>query len=275
MRRMRRLSILVVVLLSLVGFAPAAQAGTAMPTGLPRSMAAAGDSITRGYDALLFGCFLADCPQYAWSTGTSSSVNSHYARVRAASPGVSVTTANVARTGAKMADLDRQLTLIGTGVQYVTVLLGANDVCTSSAATMTDPALFRKQFADAMGTFFGTHPDAYVFVSSIPNVRQLYELLKGNRTATSTWRNFGICQSMLASTNTTAQRDAVSAREAEFNKALAEVCASVARCRWDGGAVFGYAFRTTDVSSVDYFHPSVTGQKTLAALSWKVGYWGP
>ena len=43
----------------------------------------------------------------------------------------------------------------------------------------------------------------------------------------------------------------------------------------DGGAVFGYAFRTTDVSSVDYFHPSVTGQKTLAALSWKVGYLGP
>ena len=90
---------------------------------------------------------------------------------------MSVTTANVARTGAKMADLDRQLKLIGTGVQYVTVLLGANDVCTSSPATMTDPALFRKQFEDAMGAFFGTHPDSYVFVSSIPNVRQLYELL--------------------------------------------------------------------------------------------------
>jgi hypothetical protein len=57
MCRMRRLSILVVVLLSLVGFAPAAQAGTATPAGLPRSLAAAGDSIPRGYDALLFGCF--------------------------------------------------------------------------------------------------------------------------------------------------------------------------------------------------------------------------
>ena len=89
---MRRSSILVVVLLSLVGLAPAAQAGTDAPTGLPRSMAAAGDSITRAYDALLFGCFLADGPQYSWSTGTSSSVNSHYARIRAASPGVSVTT---------------------------------------------------------------------------------------------------------------------------------------------------------------------------------------
>jgi lysophospholipase L1-like esterase len=146
------LSILGVVLLSLGGFAPAAQAGTATPGGLPRSVAAAGDSITRGYDAMFLGCFLADCPQYSWSTGTSSPVSSHSARIRAASPGVSVTSANVARTGAKMSDLNRQLTLIGTGVQYVTVLLGANDVCTSSAATMTDPALFRKQFQDAMRT---------------------------------------------------------------------------------------------------------------------------
>jgi hypothetical protein len=124
-----------------------------------------------------------------------------------------------------------------------------------------------------MGTFFGTHPDSYAFVSLIPNVRQLYELLKGNRTATSTWRNFGICQSMLAATNTTAQRDAVSAREAEFNKALAEVCASLARCRWDGGAAFGYAFTTRDVSTIDHFHPSVTGQASLARVSWGASYW--
>jgi lysophospholipase L1-like esterase len=271
---MRRLSVLLVVLLSLVGFAPAASAGTEAPPGLPRSVAAAGDSITRGYDASFLGCVLVDCPHYSWSTGTSSAVNSHYARIRAAQPGVTVTSTNVARTGAKMADLDRQLKLIAPGVQYVTVLLGANDVCTSSAATMTDPVVFREQFRQAMATFFSTHADAYVFVSSIPNIRQLYELLKGNPSATSTWRTFGICQSMLAATNTTAQRDAVSAREAQFNAALAEVCAAMARCRWDGGATFGYAFTARDVSTVDYFHPSVTGQASLARVSWPASYWG-
>jgi hypothetical protein len=78
---------------------------------------------------------------------------------------------------------------------------------------------------------------------------------------------------MLASTNTTAQRDAVSAREAEFNKALAELCASLARCRWDGGAAFGYAFTTRDVSTIDHFHPSVTGQASLARVSWGASYW--
>ena len=69
-------------------------------------------------------------------------------------------------------------------------------------------------------------------------------------------------------------QDAVSAREAQFNTALAEVCASLARCRWDGGATFGYAFTAKDVSTVDYFHPSVTGQASLAGVSWPAGYWG-
>jgi lysophospholipase L1-like esterase len=186
---------------------------------------------------------------------------------------VPVTSANVARTGAKMADLDRQLKLVAPTIQYVTVLMGANDVCTSSSATMTDPALFRQQFRSAMTTFFGSHPDAYVFVSSIPNIRQLYDLLKGNRSATNTWGAFGICQSMLAATNTEAQRTAVSARQALFNAALAEVCASLDRCRWDGGATFTYAFTAADVSTVDYFHPSVTGQASLARVSWAASYW--
>jgi lysophospholipase L1-like esterase len=272
---MRRLSILVVVLLTLLGFAPAAHAGTATPPGLPQSVAAAGDSITRGFDATLFGCFLADCPAYSWSTGTSSTVSSHYSRIRAAQPGVPVTAANVARTGAKMAELDKQLASVGPAVQYVTVLMGANDVCTPSIAAMTPTATFETSFRTALTNFFRDHSSGYVFVSSIPNVYQLWNLLKGNRTATSTWRNFGICQSMLAATNTEAQRQTVLAREKEFNGVLAAVCATFERCRWDGGAVFGYAFRTTDVSTVDYFHPSVTGQRTLAALSWEVGYWGP
>ena len=85
---MRRLSILVVVLLTLLGFAPAAHAGSGTPPGLPQSVAAAGDSITRGFDATLFGCFLTDCPAYSGSTGTSSTVSSHYSRIRAAQPGV-------------------------------------------------------------------------------------------------------------------------------------------------------------------------------------------
>jgi lysophospholipase L1-like esterase len=269
---MRRMSMLVVVLLTMVGFAPAAQAGTAPP--LPGSIAAAGDSITRGYDATLFGCFLADCPQDSWSTGTSSSVLSHYRRILAANPGINGKAFNDAKTGATMAALPGQLqTAAAQGAQYVTVLMGANDLCTSSAATMTPTATFQSTFQQALSAYVGAQPSGLVFVSSIPNVYQLWSLLHTTGSAATTWRTFGICQSMLSSSSTEAARQLVVTREQAFNAALGQVCNATPRCRWDGGATYGYVFQKSDVSTVDYFHPSVSGQNKLAGVSWQAGYW--
>jgi lysophospholipase L1-like esterase len=271
------LSLVIIALVTLLGFAPAAQAGTDLPSSLPRSMAAAGDSITRAYDATFWGCFLSDCPSNSWATGTSATVKSQLARLKAAQPGVPVTGTNVARTGAKMSDLDRQLGLLANStVPYVTVLLGANDVCTSSLATMTPPDTFQSQFDVALRNFFAapTHADSYVFVSSIPNVRQLYELFKSNSSARNTWRSFGICQSMLSSSITDTTRAQVQAVEVEYNRRLAATCATYDRCRWDGLATYDTAFTRSDVSTIDYFHPSIAGQAKLAATTWKASYWG-
>ena len=47
--------------------------------------------------------------------------------------------------------------------------------------------------------------------------------------------------------------------------ALAAVCSGYAQCRWDGGAAFGVTFTTSDVSTRDYFHPTLAGQYLAAA----------
>ena len=111
---MRRLTILLTALVTLVvGVPGAAQAAPAhRPTS---SSVGGGDSITRGFDATLWGCFLSDCPAYSWSTGTSSSVPSQLRRIRAAQPGVTVTAWNTASTGAKVAELDVQLAALAPG----------------------------------------------------------------------------------------------------------------------------------------------------------------
>jgi lysophospholipase L1-like esterase len=265
---MRRLSLLLVAVVALLIPAAGARAAT-IP--LPTVMASTGDSITRGFDATLFGCFLSDCPQDSWSTGGNSTVNSQYLRIRAA--GTAVTANNDAKTGAKMSDLDGQLgSAAAQGAQYVTVLMGANDLCTSTIAGMTPTATFQAQFTQALTDFFAKDPDAHVFVSSIPNLYQLWSLL--HTKASSTWKTFGICQSMLSSSDTEAQRQVVVAQENADNTALATVCGQFANCRWDNLATYDYTFTTGDVSTVDYFHPSVTGQKDLAATTWKASYWG-
>lgn len=59
---------------------------------------------------------------------------------------------NDAKTGAKMVDLANQFSVVKTrAVDYLTVQMGANDVCTSSESTMTPVSTFRAQFQSAMG----------------------------------------------------------------------------------------------------------------------------
>lgn len=265
---MRRLSLLITMVAAVLFVAPAtAQASSAQPA----VMASTGDSITRGFDATLFGCFLADCPADSWATGSASSVNSQYRRLLAVDPAVAGHAFNYARTGAKMVELEGQLqSAAQAGAEYVTVLMGANDLC--GATTTAD---FTIQVTNALAHFYSTAPaGARVYLSSIPNLQYLYDLFKTNSTAVSRWRTFGICPPVLGAAATDGTRAEVAARETQFNAALATACSAwQERCRWDGGTTYSYAFVKSEVSTVDYFHPSVAGQATLARISWAQSFW--
>jgi lysophospholipase L1-like esterase len=235
------------------------------------SMASLGDSITRGFNA----CgFYVDCPSRSWSTGSSSTVNSHYLRLLADDP--SLVAYNDARSGARVADLPGQAErAVSQGAGYVTVLIGANDACTSSEAGMTSVAEFEASFRTAMQTLVTGLPGTSVFVTSIPDIRRLWEVGKGSSSARSAWAAFGICQSMLARPRSTDQADVdrrarVRQRVVDFNAVLAGVCAEQVTCRYDGGVVFGYPFELSHLSRWDYFHPSVSGQRLLAEMTYPV-----
>jgi lysophospholipase L1-like esterase len=248
-------------------------------TPLPRSMASTGDSITRAYNTGFFPYI--DNPSASWSTGTNSTVHSHYSRLLALQPLISGHAYNDAKSGAKMSDLTGQLTTAAKQrVQYVTVLMGGNDVCTSSETTMTSVASFRSQFVTAMNTITSGSPSTRVYVVSIPNVYNLWSVLKDNFSARTVWALFSVCQSMLANPTSTAQADVdrrsrVLQRDVDFNAALESVCSLYNQCRFDGNAVFNTTFVASDITTRDYFHPSVSGQAKLAAVSWAAGYWGP
>jgi lysophospholipase L1-like esterase len=240
---------------------------------LPASMAAIGDSITRAYDVC---CSYGDHPGQSWSTGYTSydGIASHYERIRQLNSAITGRGYNDAVTGAKMAAAPTQAGQAASqGARYVTILLGANDLCTSSPSTMTSTADFRAQFGQAMATLMAQDRKPYVFVSSIPDLYQLWQVLHGNSLARWVWSTAKICQSMLGATRTAAERQLVVDRERAFNQILAQVCAGYARCRWDGGAVFNYQFSASQVSTLDFFHPSLSGQASLARVTWAASWW--
>jgi len=258
----------VVILLAV----PAASSAEAAHVGYPSSIASAGDSITRAFNTCSFPFI--DCPRNSWSTGSSSAVNSHYLRILAANPAISGHSFNDAKTGAKMVDLSSQVAaVVAQHVEYVTVLMGANDVCTSSVATMTAPTTLAAQLRGSLQTLSGGLPNARIFVASIPNVYRLWQILHTNIFAILTWDIAHICQSLLANPTSTAPADVARRRQVydrtvADNGAIANVCAQFVHCRFDAGAAFDVQFTTTDVSTRDYFHPSVSGQAKAAAATW-------
>jgi lysophospholipase L1-like esterase len=238
----------------------------------PSSMASTGDSITRGFNDCAFP--YVDCPSASWSTGTNTTVNSHYRRILVANPVISGRNFNNAATGADMADLLGQMQrAVSQGVDYVTVEMGANDVCASSEAGMTPVATFRAQFEQAMAAVTTGLPSARIFVASIPNVHNLWAIYRDSFSARTVWALAGICQSMLARPASNAdadvaRRERVRQRNIDYNTQLAQVCAVYFSCRFDGNAVFNTAFVRSDVTTRDYFHPSLSGQAKLASVTW-------
>jgi lysophospholipase L1-like esterase len=258
---------------SLVGLFATAPVASAAPS-LPRSIAGIGDSITRAADVC---CWYGDHPAQSWSTGGGAfdGIKSHYERILALKPRIYGHNYNDARSGAKMADAPGQAkAAVSQGARYVTILMGANDVCTGSISTMTSVSDFKAQFAATMSTLAALPSGKHVFVSSIPNVYHLWDIFKDNSTAQFVWSAANICQSMLSPTNTEADRQAVLARAEAFNTILHDVCSQYAFCRFDDYAVFNYAFTTSDVSKLDYFHPSLGGQAKLASVTWQHSWWG-
>ncbi|MFI0897122.1 SGNH/GDSL hydrolase family protein [Streptomyces sp. NPDC020983] len=241
----------------------AAPAAPARPWNVhPASVAALGDSITRGFDACKP---LQDCPDVSWATGSRGSVASVASRVAGGGSW------NLARTGARVADLPAQAEEAAAHKPaMVTILIGANDACRTSTAAMTSVADFRADFAKTLGYLHRTLPATQVLVASIPDLRHLWSVGRDNALAQQLWK-LGLCPTMLDAPSSDApaartRRDAVRARVVAYNAAMGAVCARYDRCRYDGGAVFRYPFTADQLSTWDWFHPSPRGQHELAAL---------
>ncbi len=251
--------------------APAAVERAALPT----SVAALGDSITRGFNA----CgFYRDCTSRSWSTGGSEQVDSHVSRLD--DRGAKLTEANnFAADGARADSLAAQAeAAVAVAADYVTIEIGANDACRSAEDRMTPVAEYRAQIDAGLAVLRKGLPDARVFVASVPDVKRLWTVGHGHRLARYAWDKLKICQALLADANSDdkadkARRDRVRDRVKDYNRELKAACKAYGKaCNYDGGAVFATPFTLDEVSKWDFFHPNTAGQKVLAKVTWEAGF---
>ena len=246
---------------------PPADPGASGPAQAPPATAvvALGDSISVGFAACGSP---SPCEEESWATGTDprvASLRQRLAGVDGEGAGEEPLGANLAVPGARAADLAAQAAQVDLpGPGLVTVMVGANDVCTSSAATMTPPAAFRASIDAALAQVRSRAPQASVLVTSVPDVVAVAAGLEGEAVARATWARTRACRSVLDG----AAPAEVSQRVDDLDRELVEACAAVEGCTHDGGAVSAWRPALDDLSEVDAFHPSVTGQAQLAEALW-------
>lgn len=238
--------------------------------GLPASMAALGDSITAGVGSCVT---LVACRRNSWSTGDGLRVRSHYRRLREANPAIDGRADNRAVGGARARDLAAQATRMPSDVDYVTVLVGANDACRARIDDMTPVADFRAAVDDGLAAVKRRSRRADVLVVSIPDLHRLWQIGRADDRVVRAWAR-GVCPALLADPRSDAdadrsRRSVFRTRVDAYNDQLAAACRAYGkRCRWDGGAVHGVDFTLDMLNSLDYFHPDAEGQNALAEATW-------
>lgn len=225
---------------------------------------ALGDSISTGFNAQRFG----DNREYSWSTGTAAGLKSHLRRIEE-TQGLPVASYNEAIVGSVAADLDRQaLRLLRHKPNYVTITIGANDVCHWNEDYENQRQAFASNLRRAFERLVKANDEITIVVAAIPNLLNLWEISQSQPYCYDVWEKFSICQPLLGREVTAEKRKAFHARWEHANETIRDVAAAYPNHVRFHPALATVRFQWSHVSPKDCFHPSIAGQNLLSDISW-------
>ena len=270
---------------------PAASPSPSRPP-LPALLAAIGDSYTQAYS--VSPKYRYDHSQFSWVVGTDANdgVTSLLEHFR--SLGASPTVVDAATSGRKMSDALRQAQVVvaaaaklkpGT-TAYVTFELGTNDLCDDPKTSATT---FTNELQTAIDTLAtGLPGGSRLLIVPVPDFRHFRTITQADPAARAAYTRAQFsrrCAPFLGTDSPLSIAQA-SAVLASYDEALKAACdrlnaatgavtgAANLSCTYDEGLTSDRDFGIRDLSTVDYFHPSLSGQAKMAAAAWKADAWG-
>jgi len=262
------------------------------PQLAPKRLSSTGDSMTEAIDAELPGAN----HWASWSNGYHgfwqwlfclTDVNSHNQRITKNFGCRGRRNYMEAVSGADMFDFPWQAQqAVDHKAQYVTVLMGHNDVCQHDFADIPTDEEYEENFREGMKTLKTGLPEgATVYVVGIVDIYRLWDIAQHKKALgivdcevlwAFTLFDLFPCGTMLNPLNSEAERRFTQGRNIQFNKILEAVTAEYEATDPDHyylftPAVFEYPFVESHVSDIDCFHPSASGQKRLSQITWDDG----
>lgn len=205
-----------------------------------------------------------------WSTGTSTrgAVVSHFHKLQEILD-QTVKAVNVAQAGATSNNLDEQVTeLIKHNPDYVTLLIGGNDVCSWPVNHEERLKQFTHEIETTIQKLISHNPEVKILLVPVPDMKHLWEL-NANGSCQWLWDLFDICPSLLSSSSSESDRTKFKGRLDDLNKSLEFIALMFKdHVRFDADLA-NYKFKQEDISKKDCFHPSLIGQNNISELTWK------
>jgi len=293
--------------------------GVPSEVGLPESMGAMGDSITAGFFAnfsrrnanlawvetwfivrsltagALFQLDGLERKDLSWSVGHNKTgqVLSHARRLAALDPSHELKVYNAAVSGDEVNDvLTAQLPRLNQfarsklGQEYpdfVTIFIGANDVCADSMEGTTSVQDFYNRLDRIVGEIVSKSPRSRVLVSGLPDIESLRRVAHGARlwgwgplkTCDDVWNLAKVCPT-LTTISDPVVREQVKQRVDDYNLAMQDV---VERHNATAGDRIHFVADTfaipfnKDHLSMDCFHPNASGQNLISEVTFKHTWW--
>lgn len=262
-------------------------APTAPP--MPSLLGAIGDSYSQAYSVTPE--YLRDHAQFSWVIGTAKNDGVYSLLERFRALGGSPAVVDAATSGRKMDDAPRQATAVAAAAgklspgqtAYVTFELGTNDLCDY---TQTDPTAFEANLRSAISILrAGLPPGSRILMMSVPDFGHFRDITQADPKAVAALAALSLklqpCPPFLGDKGT------VTVAQAEtylslYDASLAKVCDEIAVTDGATGKLYCTSsesllslrdFTISDLSTVDYFHPSLGGQARMADAAWSADAW--
>lgn len=268
------------------------------PRREPTRLMSLGDSITEAVNAEVFLPWEGITPNEwaSWVNGEhgkweerlgATDVNSHHQRLTELYGKKKRKNKSAAFAGADSEDLLKQAgKAVKKRADYVTVLIGHNDVCDDDFAGIPSDGEFETNVRAAFDAMRdGLPPGATIYSVGMIDIYRLWEIgdmltALGVLDCQEIWENelfdFTPCGTMFGPGLTDADRQFTRGRIVAFNQILAALSAEYDAADehhyWHySNAAFELVFEVDDVSPIDCFHPSAEGQSRLAEATWATG----
>ena len=222
-----------------------------------------GDSISTGFNSRNIG----DNRDLNWGTGVAPEIDSHLKKMK--TMGFIVHGYNNAKAGAKINDFKVQIdSVISNKADYVTITLGANDLCSWPANHQNQLEDFKQKFESELKRAIQLSPGIRFIISPVPNLFNLWEISRHQNQCQHRWDLFNICSPLLSSKRTLEERYAFTRRWEDLNNTLKEISSKFRDQVLFAEDVVDTTFAIDHISAIDCFHPSLAGQNLLANITW-------